>query len=77
MGFGASHAGMKGTKQMANSQCKQCGSEGDLLVAFTKHKICGKCTRIKHKVAMGEINNLITNINKQAELLDQLYGKES
>ncbi len=60
-----------------NSQCKQCGGEGDLLVAFTKHKICGKCTRIRHKQVMGEIDNLIANLNKQGELLDQLYGKDS
>ena len=60
-----------------NSVCTQCGNEGDLLVALTKHKICGKCTRIRHKQAIGEIDNLIANLNKQGELLDQLYGKDN
>jgi len=59
-----------------NSVCKQCGNENDLLVALTKHKMCGKCTRIRHKQAMGEIDNLIANINKQGELLDSLYRKD-
>jgi hypothetical protein len=26
---------------------------------------------------MGEIDNLIANLNKQGELLDQLYGKDN
>ena len=30
------------------SKCVQCGDDNDLLVAFTKHKVCGKCTRKNH-----------------------------
>lgn len=34
-----------------NSKCQQCGDDSDLMVAFTSHKICGKCTRKNHKKA--------------------------
>jgi hypothetical protein len=36
-----------------DSKCKQCGKENDLLVAFTKHKVCGKCARKNWKKATG------------------------
>jgi len=32
-------------------KCLQCGDDSDLLLAFTAHKICGKCTRKNHKKA--------------------------
>jgi len=28
-----------------DAKCVQCGNENDLLVAFTRVKICGKCIR--------------------------------
>lgn len=31
------------------SGCEDCGSDADLMIAFTDHKVCGKCTRKKHK----------------------------
>jgi ribosomal protein S27AE len=33
-------------------KCKQCGDDSDLLVAFTKHQICGRCTKQNHKKAV-------------------------
>jgi len=35
-----------------NSTCEQCGDDTDLLLAFTAHKICGKCTRKNHRKAV-------------------------
>jgi len=32
--------------------CSQCGETNDLLVAFTKYKVCGKCTRRNHRDAI-------------------------
>lgn len=32
-----------------NTQCVQCGDDSDLMVAFTKHQVCGKCTRKNYK----------------------------
>jgi len=32
-----------------DSTCQQCGDDSDLLVAFTAHKVCGKCTRKNQK----------------------------
>lgn len=37
-----------------DSKCEQCGKDVDLLTAFTKHKICGKCTRKNHKKVTGK-----------------------
>jgi len=37
-----------------NTKCIQCGKEVDLLVAFTAHKICGKCTRANHRKVAGK-----------------------
>lgn len=34
-----------------NIKCAQCGSEEDLLNAFTIYQICGKCARANHKRA--------------------------
>jgi hypothetical protein len=28
-----------------DSKCRQCGDDSDLMVAMTKHKVCGKCVR--------------------------------
>ena len=36
-----------------DSVCIQCGNDTDLMIAFTAHKVCGKCTRKNHKKAMG------------------------
>jgi hypothetical protein len=33
-------------------KCKQCGADDDLLIAFTKFQICGKCTKQNHKKAV-------------------------
>ena len=33
-------------------KCKQCGDDNDLLVAFSKYQICGKCTRANYKKAV-------------------------
>ena len=35
-----------------NTTCIQCGSDEDMMVIFTKHKICMKCTKKNHKEAM-------------------------
>ena len=35
----------------ASNKCKQCGNDNDLMTAFTKYQICGKCTRANHKRA--------------------------
>ena len=32
-----------------DSKCVQCGNENDLMVAFTKHKVCGKCVKKNYK----------------------------
>lgn len=34
------------------SKCEQCGEELDLLTAFTKYRVCGKCVRVNHKKAV-------------------------
>jgi hypothetical protein len=56
--------GKKGDKCIANGnawaesvvKCTQCGSDSDLMVAFTKYQICGKCTRKNHKADLsGEL----------------------
>jgi NMD protein affecting ribosome stability and mRNA decay len=39
-----------------DSKCVQCGSEDDLMVAFTKHKICGECVKKNHKQALRRSN---------------------
>lgn len=31
------------------AKCNQCGEELDLLTAFTKYQVCGKCTRLNHR----------------------------
>lgn len=33
-------------------KCAQCGEDKDLMVAFSKYQICGKCTRKNHKKTM-------------------------
>ena len=33
-------------------KCKQCGSDQDLMIAFTKYQICGKCTRKNHNLSL-------------------------
>ena len=33
-------------------KCEQCGDDTDLLLAFTAHKVCGKCTRANHRKAV-------------------------
>jgi hypothetical protein len=35
-----------------DSKCKQCGDDTDLMVAFTKVKVCGKCVRKNYRKAM-------------------------
>ena len=35
--------------QQMDSKCVQCGNENDLMVAFTKHKVCGKCVKKNYK----------------------------
>lgn len=37
-----------------DSKCVQCGNENDLLVAFTKYKVCGKCVKKNYKKAVGQ-----------------------
>ena len=37
-----------------DSKCEQCGQSVDLLTAFTKYKVCGKCTRKNNKEATGK-----------------------
>lgn len=37
------------TQKKLNVMCVVCGKTTDLLVAFTKYKVCGDCTRKKHK----------------------------
>lgn len=37
-----------------NSTCEQCGNDKDLMVAFTKYPICGKCVKKNHKKAIGK-----------------------
>ena len=32
-----------------SATCQQCGNADDLMLIFTKHKVCGKCTRKNHK----------------------------
>lgn len=34
--------------------CEVCGSTDDFMVAFTTHKVCGKCTRKAHRKALGK-----------------------
>ena len=34
-----------------DSTCEQCKKDDDLMVAFTDHKVCGKCTKKNHKRA--------------------------
>jgi NMD protein affecting ribosome stability and mRNA decay len=36
-----------------DSKCVQCGKENDLMVAFTKYKVCGKCVKKNYKKAVG------------------------
>lgn len=40
--------------------CSQCGDTGDLLVAFTVHKVCGKCARRNHREATGATTRTTT-----------------
>jgi len=35
--------------EQMDSKCVQCGKENDLMVAFTKHKVCGKCVKKNYK----------------------------
>jgi hypothetical protein len=35
-----------------NAKCEQCGQELDLLTAFTKYQVCGKCVRANHRKAV-------------------------
>ena len=35
-----------------NAKCEQCGQELDLLTAFIKYQVCGKCVRANHKKAV-------------------------
>jgi len=41
-----------GKDRTMNSKCQQCGQELDLLTAFTKYQICGKCVRTNHRKAV-------------------------
>lgn len=36
-----------------DSVCVVCGDDSDLLVAFTKYKICGECARKNYLKATG------------------------
>ena len=36
-----------------SSKCVQCGNENDLMVAYTKYKVCGKCVKKNYKKAVG------------------------
>lgn len=36
-----------------NSTCEQCGDDSDLMVAFTKYKVCMKCTKANYRKAVG------------------------
>ena len=38
--------------QNNSNVCVNCGDDSDLLVAFTAHKVCGKCTRKAHAKAV-------------------------
>jgi NMD protein affecting ribosome stability and mRNA decay len=40
-----------------DSKCVECGNENDLMVAFTKHKICGKCVKKNYKQALRRSND--------------------
>lgn len=35
-----------------NSKCNQCGEDSDLLTAFTREGVCGKCARANHRLVM-------------------------
>ena len=35
-----------------NTKCDQCGKEVDLLTAFTKYQVCGKCARTNQRKAV-------------------------
>ena len=35
-----------------DSTCSVCGKDDDLLTAFTKDKVCGKCARKNHSNAV-------------------------
>jgi len=35
--------------EQMDSKCVQCGKENDLMVAFTKYKVCGKCVKKNYK----------------------------
>lgn len=38
---------------MGMTPCAQCGDTNDMLVAFTRYQVCGKCTRRNHREATG------------------------
>jgi hypothetical protein len=35
-----------------NAKCEQCGQELDLLTAFTRYQVCGKCVRVNYRKAV-------------------------
>ena len=37
-----------------DNKCVQCGNENDLMVAFTKYKVCGKCVKKNYKKVVGQ-----------------------
>lgn len=43
-----------GDEQMAgiDSRCVQCGDDNDLMVAFSRWKVCGKCAKKNHRDAV-------------------------
>jgi hypothetical protein len=41
-------------KPKENQACIVCGSTEDFMVAFTTHKVCGKCTRKAHRKVLGK-----------------------
>jgi hypothetical protein len=44
-------------KLRMDSKCIQCKNEDDLMVAFTKHKICGECVKKNYKQALRRSND--------------------
>ena len=35
-----------------NSKCVQCGDDNDLMAAFSRLKVCGKCAKKNHRDAV-------------------------
>ena len=47
--------------------CSQCGDTNDMLVAFTRYQVCGKCTRRNHREATGTTTRTTTHARRRAK----------